>query len=134
MPVTESQNPNEPLKPRLQGLYFFLGSEARVLAILKDLYRRLSADTMVGFFFDGKNLDAIAEKQAEFLLRAMGARSSYSGKAPASAHLGLAPILPGHFDRRLQILRQTLLDHGLPNEHIETWIDFENAFRATIVR
>ncbi len=92
----------------------------------------MSKDMMIGFFFDGKNLDEIASKQKQFLMRAMGAAPSYSGKAPAQAHTELAPILPGHFDRRFVILKQTLKDHGVSEADIQTWINFENTFRESI--
>ncbi len=107
--------------------------EARVRAVLKDFYRRLAADVMVGFFFVGRDLDRIADKQADFLLRAMGARTTYEGRAPAQAHEQLPPILPGHFDRRLRVLETTLADHGLAAEDIRIWIAFEAAYRDAIV-
>jgi len=102
-------------------------------AILQDFYARMAADMLIGFFFDGRDVAAIARKQAEFLLRAMGATPSYQGKAPAQAHDELPPILSGHFDRRLRLLEETLRAHGLSEEDIRTWIGFENAFRDAIV-
>lgn len=108
--------------------------EARVRAILKDFYRRLAADVMLGFFFTGRDLDRIADKQADFLLRAMGARATYEGRAPAQAHEKLPPILSGHFDRRLRILETTLADHGLSAEDIRIWVAFESAYRDAVVR
>lgn len=118
--------------PALRALYARLG-EAKVKLILHDFYRRMAKDIMVGYFFDGKNLDEIAEKQAGFLMRAMGATTTYSGKSPADAHTALPPILAGHFDRRLKILEETLKDHGLEAGEIVTWLTFENTFRAGIV-
>jgi truncated hemoglobin YjbI len=94
----------------------------------------MSKDILIGFFFTGKDTDAIADKQAEFLLRGMGITPSYTGKAPAQAHEELPPILAGHFDRRLTILEQTLRDHGVPQTDIQTWLGFENAFREGIVK
>jgi truncated hemoglobin YjbI len=125
--------------PALRGLYSRLGPtdearQERVHAILHDFYREMSTDVLVGFFFANKDLNAIADKQAEFLLRAMGASPSYSGKPPARAHENLAPILSGHFDRRLKILEGVLTRHGLNDEDIRTWIGFENAFRDAIVK
>jgi truncated hemoglobin YjbI len=58
---------------------------------------------------------------------------SYSGKPPAQAHAAMPPILPGHFDRRLVLLAETLAAEGLSAEDIRTWTDFENAFRSAIV-
>lgn len=121
-------------KPELKALYARLGGEAGLESILRDFYARLSKDILVGYFFDGKDLLAIARKQKEFLMRAMGALSSYSGKPPAQAHEALAPILAGHFDRRLRILEETLRDHGVSLEDIRIWIAFESAFRDGIVR
>src|SRR5690242_16732794 len=100
-------------KPELKRLYEHLRKDgkdpdARLGEILRDFYRRMSQDVLIGYFFDGKDVDAIAAMQKEFLLRAMGATPSYSGKPPAQAHEKIAPILRGHFDRRLQILEATL--------------------------
>jgi len=132
-------DPLSPLKPRLEAIYFSLGNtdserEERLHAILQDFYRALSQDVMVGFFFDGKDLNTIAAKQAEFLLRAMGARTRYSGKAPALAHLELPPILEGHFFRRRVLLEQTLQKHHVPEPQIQTWLEFEDVFKNSIVK
>lgn len=120
-------------RPDLEALFTAVKGEAGLQALLDDFYSRMSDDVMIGFFFDGKDLKHIASMQKQFLMKAMGAASSYSGLAPADAHLKLAPILTGFFDRRLQILRETLADHGLNTAQIETWIKFENAFRDGII-
>jgi truncated hemoglobin YjbI len=125
-------------KPELRDLYVRLGAtpearEQRLADILKDFYRLMSTDLLIGFFFDNKDVDAIALTQKDFLMRAFGARATYKGKAPADAHTQLAPILEGHFNRRLQLLDQTLHKHGLSEEDIKNWLTFENAFRDGIV-
>jgi hemoglobin len=122
------------LKKALAEVYLHVGGDQGLQRLLRDFYRRMAQDPMIGFFFAGLDTDEIASRQAQFLSRAMGATPSYSGKAPAQAHAGLAPILPGHFDRRLRILEETLREHGLSAEDIRTWVEFENSFRAGIVR
>lgn len=119
-------------KPELKALYSRIGEEAGLERIVKDFYRRMAADIMIGFFFFGKNLDEIAMKQKEFLMRAMGATESYSGKAPADAHTALPPIRRGMFDRRLRILEETLKAHGVSAEDIRIWVAFESAFREAV--
>ncbi|MGZ3687949.1 MAG: group I truncated hemoglobin [Bdellovibrionota bacterium] len=119
-------------KPELRALYSRLG-EAKLGEILRDFYNRMSRDILIGYFFDGRDTDAIADKQKQFLMRAMGAVPTYSGKAPADAHTELPKILAGHFDRRLRILEETLRAHGLSEEDIRTWVEFEEAFRKGIV-
>lgn len=120
-------------KPELAGLYRAIGSDGRLRELLRAFYARMAGDTMLGFFFAGKDTDAIADRQSEFLLRAMGERPSYVGKPPAEAHEALPPILSGHFDRRLVLLRETLAQHGLAPEQIDVWVRFEEAFRDAIV-
>jgi hemoglobin len=121
-------------KPELARLYRNIGEEAGLTAILRDFYARMAQDLMIGFFFENKDIQHIADQQRGFLMRAMGATPSYTGLAPAQAHDKIAPILVGHFDRRLQILKETLQHHHVIDEDIRTWIAFENAFRDQIVQ
>src|SRR5688572_10264165 len=93
----------------------------------------MSQDVLIGYFFDNKDLQSIADRQFEFLLLASGLRTEYKGKTPTHAHLELPPIFTGHFDRRLQILKETLTAQGLTEDQIQTWIEFENAFRNVII-
>jgi hemoglobin len=120
--------------PALKAIYTKVGGEEGLRKILQDFYQRMSKDILIGFFFDGKDLTHIAEMQMKFLMRAMGATPTYSGKAPAQAHTELPKILSGHFDRRLRILEETLRAHGLAEPEVQTWIAFENAFRDSIVQ
>jgi truncated hemoglobin YjbI len=110
------------------------GGEPGVRKILSTFYKKMASDILVGFFFDGKDLEHIAKQQAEFLLRAAGLFQNYQGKGPAQAHEKLPPILAGHFDRRTVLLRETLNEAGLASEFIETWIGFERQFRKAIVK
>ena len=120
-------------KPELKKLYQDLG-EQKIRQIIRVFYEAMEKDAMIGFFFTGRNLVSIADKQTEFLMRAMGVLSSYNGKPPAAAHQDLPPILTGHFDRRLKILESVLKQNGLNQRQIETWIGFENAFREAVIK
>jgi hemoglobin len=133
VPAHRYADPSSLVKPELKALFERVGGEIGVQDILLDFYGRMARDVLIGFFFAGKDVDAIAMKQKSFLMRAFGATPSYSGKPPADAHTELPPILRGHFDRRLQILEETLRDHGVAVEDIRTWVGFENAFRDQIV-
>lgn len=120
-------------RERLAVLIPEIGGEEAVSRILLRFYERMASDTMLGFFFAGKNLEVIASKQKEFLLRAAGQKPSYSGRPPAQAHLLLPPILPGHFDRRILLLREILAEEGLTPEQSASWTEFEELFRDAIV-
>jgi truncated hemoglobin YjbI len=119
-------------KAQLKAVFSHIGGEEKLREILRDFYNRMSQDVLIGFFFSGKDIQAIADQQANFLLFASGMKPTYQGKSPTNAHLALPPILKGHFDRRLVILRETLEAHSLNKKDIKTWINFENAFRNVV--
>lgn len=112
---------------------YFQSQRPRLAEFLMPFYQTMANDLLIGFFFANKDLRAISSKQAEFLWRAAGLSHTYSGHAPATAHLGLAPILDGHFDRRLRLLESHLRHLGLDAEEIGIWVSLENAFRGSIV-
>lgn len=110
-----------------------LGGVDTVEAILTAFYKKMSLDLMLGFFFEGKDLSHIISQQRDFLCKAMGLTKRYLGKPPGRAHRAVPPILKGHFDRRLVLLRETLREFGLSEKSIEAWIGFEEVFRKGIV-
>jgi truncated hemoglobin YjbI len=126
-------NTSSPWREVLKNFYETRGSEI-FFDLLVLFYARAANDLMIGFFFDGQDLHKIAKKQSEFLLKAIGISPSYSGKSPAHAHLHLAPILPGHFDRRTQILKSVLNDQRIEPKVVDAWLEFEALFRNAVVQ
>jgi truncated hemoglobin YjbI len=94
----------------------------------------MSQDVMLGFFFDGRDLDSIADRQTGFLLKSAGLPTPLDSiRAPAKAHQNIPPILTGHFDRRIVLLKEVLAAYGLNSSQIERWIGFEESFRSQVV-
>jgi truncated hemoglobin YjbI len=122
-----------PDRTQLRDLIESIGGEPGLQRILLAFYSRMERDPMIGFFFTGKPIAHISSKQGEFILLAAGLRTNFEGKGPATAHTGLPPILKGHFDRRLVLLREALLEEGLSAEQIQTWVRFEESFRSMVV-
>ncbi len=56
----------------LRQIYDRIGGHPALRVILNDFYARLERDVMIGFFFSGQDVSKIAEKQLNFLLKAMG--------------------------------------------------------------
>jgi len=123
----------EELKALFSAVLQQLGGEGAFYLLLRDFYRKMSEDLMIGFFFDGKDLDQIADRQAAFILNAAGLRDRFEGKGPSTAHMGLPPILPGFFDRRLRILEEVLAAHHIPPPMADAWVRFEAGFRSVVV-
>lgn len=117
-----------------RGLVTRLGGPASVRVLLADFYARLAADPIVGFFFAGKDLAKIVDGQLAFLCKVSGESEVYAGRHPAQAHLDLAPIRRGQFDRRLQLLRETLTEHGVEADDVAAWLQVERSLRRRIER
>lgn len=110
-----------------------LGGLDGLRTILADFYDRLYADMLIGFLFQPHPKAHLVEMQARFMGRALGGDVEYDGKPVREAHAEL-PILPGHFDRRHTILKQTLEDHGVPDEAKRAWISLDLRLRPLILR
>lgn len=101
-------------------------------AILKTFYDAVFEDIMIGFMFQAFDKERLINKELEFAARALGARDiQYTGKPIRAAH---APhrILGGQFDRRLQLLRQAMALHDLPQPVQQAWIAHTQALRPLI--
>ena len=122
-----------PSRDELKTLVQDLGGPAQLEKILFRFYSKMAQDLMIGFFFEGKDVLEISGQQAKFILNAAGLIERFEGKGPSQAHLKMPPILSGHFDRRLVILREVLTEQGLLPLQIETWIQFEEGFRLMVV-
>jgi len=109
-----------------------VGGPDRLRVLVETFYQRMSQDSIVGFFFAGRDLQKIIDGQTAFLMRRFGAVKHYRGRAPTVAHDSLPPIRRGQFDRRMQILRETLTEAGLPTEDVEAWVKVEEGFRGRL--
>ncbi len=121
------------IRTELKELVEAVGGKAGLLMLLEQFYSRMSNDLMIGFFFRDKDLTLIVSHQAEFILNSAGLPSNFTGKGPAQAHTLLPPILAGHFDRRLVILREVLREANVDQKWIDRWVAFEELFRGLVV-
>ncbi|MBT3786541.1 hypothetical protein HOF92_16320 [bacterium] len=101
--------------------------------ILSDFYDRVFKDTMISFYFKGKDKERLIEKEMELTLALLGEKVKYTGKPLKSSHFP-HKILGGHFDRRTQILKEVIGKHSLPPEIAEAWIEHTLALRDQITK
>ncbi len=116
------------------GLSLFeqLGGEDVLREVVRDFYRRIFDDVMIGFFFRGLDRDHLIERELEFASQVLGGPLTYQGRSMRETHQR-HPILSGHFDRRQQILRQSLQDSGIPPSAAEAWIQAGERMRDQII-
>ena len=71
----------------------------------------------------GNKRKRLVDKEVELTLKMLGESVDYSGKPLEQVHAPLK-ILGGQFDRRLQILKDTMISHGdgLNEKAREAWI------------
>jgi truncated hemoglobin YjbI len=105
--------------------------EAKLRAVIVDFYDRIFGDVMIGFLFEGKDRARLIEKEYELTARLLGADVAYTGKSMREAH-ARSPILGGHFERRLELLRQTMATHNVDPAVRDAWIEHTEALRAQI--
>jgi hemoglobin len=86
---------------------------------------------MIGFLFTGKDRARLVDKEYELAARMLGADIRYTGKPMREAHARV-PILGGHFDRRVQLLTNTLADHDVDPEVRRVWLEHTLALRPQI--
>lgn len=113
------------------GLFEDLGGEPKLRAIVDDFVDRCFDDLMIGFLFARAERDRIKRFEYEHAAKNLGAAVEYGGRALDEAHRP-HKIFGGQFDRRRQILLETLRDHNAPNEVVEAWISHQDSLRALI--
>lgn len=116
-----------------QSLFEQAGGEHGVHAIIDDFVERIFSDPMIGFFFGKVAKERIKAKEYEFAAGHLGAGVAYTGRPLPHAH-SAHPITGGHFMRRLQILKETLLDHAVPSPVIDHWLEHSERMRPFITQ
>ena len=115
------------------SLFDRIGAEA-LRAVLTDFYGRVFGDVMIGFMFRGKDRQHLIDREYELTAALLGAPGvTYTGRPMRAAH-AQHTIFGGQFERRLQILRETLRDHQVDPEVQRAWIDHQLALRSQITR
>lgn len=108
-----------------------MGGEPALRAIISRFVDRVFDDLMIGFFFARVDRQRIKDKEYEFAAAHLGAGVEYSGRPLQVAH-GHHPIMGGHFMRRLQLLRETLAEFGVPSEIQDHWLQHNLGLQAAI--
>lgn len=115
------------------SLFDEMGGETMLGMVVDRFIDRVFADAMIGFFFAGADRKRIKEKEYELAAATLGANVRYTGQPVAAAHRR-HPIQTGHFARRLEILRQTLLEFQVPTQVMQHWLAHNEQLRSAVVR
>jgi len=114
-------------------LFELLGGEPKLRAIVDDFVDRCFDDVMIGFLFARADRRRIKVFEYQHAANHLGAPMEYRGRALDDAHRAHR-IFGGQFDRRRQILMETLRDHQAPQSIIDAWVSHQDALRALITK
>ena len=114
-------------------LFDELGGETRLRSIIDRFVDRVCDDTMIGFFFAKVDRERLKKMEYELAAEHLGAAVRYSGRPLDVAH-ARHPIMGGQFMRRLQILKDTLEEAGVPEPIRRHWIEHTLELRPLITR
>jgi hemoglobin len=108
-----------------------IGGEAALRAIIDDFVARTTSDVMIGFFFARVDHTRLARLEYEHAAEHLGGGVVYTGRALRPAH-ATHRIMGGHFARRRELLRQTLVAHRVPDDVVAAWLAHVDALRPEI--
>ena len=108
-----------------------LGGEPVLRSLIDRFVDRLFDDLMIGYLFRAADRARVKGKEYEFAARHLGADIAYTGRALPEAHRAHR-ITGGQFMRRLQILKDTMTEFGVPAEIREHWVNHTLAQQAQI--
>lgn len=100
-------------------------------AVIERFVARMAQDTIIGFFFTGKDLDRVVQHEYEHAARVLGAPIVYTGRPIPELHRALR-INNGQFRRRLALLRQELQREGIPADISAVWIEAQERMQRMI--
>jgi truncated hemoglobin YjbI len=115
------------------SLFQQLGGEPKLRAIVDDFVDRCFDDVMIGFLFARAERNRIKRFEYQHAAKNLGADVEYGGRALDQAHRPHR-IFGGQFDRRRQILLETLRDHDAPEEVVAAWVAHQDSLRSLITR
>ncbi len=113
------------------SLVALAGGEEALRSIVVDFYERVFPDVMIGFLFKGQDKARLVQLELEFVIDMLDGTERYTGRSMPEAH-AKHPILSGHFNRRLQILRETLAENQVPEAVQERWLEHTISLRGQI--
>lgn len=114
-----------------KSLFEQMGGAAALRAVTDDFVARCRTDAMIGFFFREADQDTLKLMEYQFSAKALGADVAYQGRPVASVHARLK-INGGQFARRMQILKETCDDHGVPTHVRDAWLAHQESLRQLV--
>lgn len=112
--------------------YDRLGGHLGVAGHVRAFVHRFAADFIIGYLFEGRDLERIIKHETAHACEHLGGPERYQGRPIHKVHRPLR-INAGHFRRRLAIMRTVLRERQVSEPIIERWIAADARLQAAVV-
>ena len=112
-------------------LYEKFGGQEAIAQVVDDFYKRVLADDTVNGFFAHTDMQKQRRHQTAFISYALGG-PAYSGRSMEKAHAGLN-LQPEHFDAIAQHLGESLAEHGVSDEDLNTVMERVSQLKEAVL-
>ncbi len=116
-----------------ESLYNRIGGFSMLRKVVSDFYARVLDDPDLSLFFADVEMAALVDHQTKFLASLVGGPASYTDHQLHNIHAPMA-IRSHHLDSMLEILGETLADHGVKQQDIDLVRTDLLARKASLVR
>lgn len=114
-------------------LWAALLEDNRLGRIMDTFYDRVFADPIMSPYFHNSTKQRSREKVYSFYKRLFSGEPSFFGDRPRNSHHWMV-ISDDVYDHRLGLLVDCMREHGLPEELIPVWLEYEEYYRSDIVK
>ncbi|KAF4669067.1 hypothetical protein FOL47_002717, partial [Perkinsus chesapeaki] len=114
-------------------LFARLGGLEGVEEFVTRLYECVERDRRINQFFTGAKLKAIKQAQTDYIIKALGGPSDYTGRSLEEIHAVLA-ITDYHLDCFLQLVSRALRDCGQDQETVDEVVVKLGSLRGSILK
>jgi ferredoxin-NADP reductase/ferredoxin/truncated hemoglobin YjbI len=122
-----------PYPPANAALWAALEEDNRLLNIMDTFYDRVFADPIMSPYFQNSTKQRSKEKVFSFYKRVFSGEPCFFGDRPRNSHHWMV-ISNDVYDHRLGLLVDSMRLHGLPEALIPVWLEYEEYYRADIVK
>lgn len=116
-----------------QSLFDLLGGRPTLERVHKSFYDKLYAHPWLKQFFVDVEQKILEDQQTDFMTSNMGGGKIFSGSLPEKAHKHMY-ITNDLFNLRQSILKECLIENGIPRDLAERWLKIDEAFRPSVVK
>ena len=118
---------------RGKSLFERFGGRPTLEKVHKIFYDKLNQHPWLSGFFANIDQKHIENQQSDFISQLTGGPKIYSGRMPNHAHAHIY-ITDELFNVRSELLRQSLIEAGVPEKEREEWLKVDMAFKRVMVK